>query len=498
MDGPASTFGHTIRPEWNVPHRDTTTRTFEVPLYLTHRSPPRVLTLLALGGCTPTLDPGSPASDPNTRVLVVGAGVSGLTVARVLTDAGVAVTVLEARERLGGRTWTAPVGDARVDLGGAWLHGLDGNPVADFADANGISYVRDRSRWPLLYDEGVGSAVADRGWTVMDDAFDGFVGDLPSLRDALGDQASVADGRDRWLAASGLTGQDRRLAQHAIDQWLVELEYAGPVDQSSLAWVWKEEGLPGGDHFPVGGYVGVVDALAEGVDVRLSSPVTAVTWRADGVTVDAAGDRFEATHVVVTVPVGVLKAGSIAFDPPLSPGRAAALDRLDTGNLEKVVLTWDEAWWSGNLEFVDAEVDGTFPEFYDMTELAGAPALVGLYGGRFSREVQGSWTDEQIVGGALATLEAAYGRSVPTPKATAVTHWTNDPFARGSYTFLRVGASRSDVESLAEPEDERLGFAGEGTDWDYYGTVHAAMRSGLREAHRLGVRDVEVPGLEGW
>lgn len=459
---------------------------------------PGSVVLLALGACRPAVERGSPAADPNTHVVVVGAGVSGLTTARVLAEAGVSVTVLEARDRLGGRTWTAPVGDARVDLGASWLHGLVDNPVADFADAHDVRYVRDRTRWPLLYDEGTGSAVPDRGWAVMDDAFGGFVADLPSLRDALGDGASVADGRDRWLADAGLTGQDRRLAQHAIDQWLVELEYAGPVDQSSLAWVWREEELSGGDHFPVGGYLGVVEALAEGVDVRLGHPVTAVTTHADGVTVEASGASFPATHVVVTVPVGVLKAGTIQFEPPLSADRAAALDRLDTGNLEKVVLTWDEAWWSGNLEFVDAQADGTFPEFYDLTELAGAPTMVGLYGGRFAREVQGGWTDEQIVAGAVATLAAAYDRAIPTPRATAVTHWTNDPFARGSYTFLRVGASRADVERLAEPESERLGFAGEGTDWDYYGTVHAAMRSGLREAHRLGVREVAVPGLEGW
>jgi monoamine oxidase len=438
------------------------------------------------------------AADPASRVVVVGAGMAGLTTARVLSAAGVDVVVVEARDRLGGRTWTAPVGDARVDMGAAWLHGVVGNPVADFADAQGLTYVEDELPWATLFDEASGQKLGDAAWEAMDEAVDGFEGELSALRRALGSEATVAQGRDRWLAEEELTGRDARVAAHAIDQWIVELEYAGPVDAMSLEWVWEEGELAGGDHFPVGGYVGYVEAMAEGLDVRLSRPVTSVSQDADGVVVMAGGEAFEGTHVVVTAPVGVLKSGSISFEPELSARRKAALARLDTGNLEKVVLTFSERWWPGSLEFIDADGDGTFPEFIDVTDLAGAPTLVGLYGGRFARSVQGSWSDAQVVDAALATLAKAWDRQVPAPAATAVTHWTTDPFARGSYTFLPVGASRSDIEALAEPEGARVFFAGEGTYWEHYGNVHGAVLSGLREAHRLGVRRVGVDGLQGW
>jgi polyamine oxidase len=437
------------------------------------------------------------AADPASRVIVVGAGMAGLTTARVLSAAGVEVVVVEARDRLGGRTWTASVGDARVDLGAAWLHGVVGNPVADFADAQGLTYVPDDLPWTTLYDEASGEALGDGAWERMDEAVEDFEGALPWLRRELGANATVAQGRTRWIADEELTGRDARLAAHAIDQWVVELEYAGPVDAMSLAWVWEEGELRGGDHFPVGGYGGYVEAMAEGLDVRLSKPVTAISQDADGVVVQAGGEEILGTHVVVTVPVGVLKAGTIAFEPPLSAARRAALDRLDTGNLEKVVLTFAERWWPGSLEFVDAQGDGTFPEFIDVTSLAGAPTLVGLYGGRYARAAQATRSDAELVSAAVATLQTAWGRSVPTPVATAVTHWTTDPFARGSYTFLPVGASRADIEALAEPEGSRVFFAGEGTYWEHYGNVHGAVLSGLREAHRLGVRRVAVDGLQG-
>lgn len=457
----------------------------------------RLLPVLLLVACVHK-EPEGPAANPASRVIVVGAGMAGLTAARVLHDAGTEVIVLEARDRLGGRTWTADVGAGKVDLGAAWLHGIQQNPVADFADANGLSYVKDNLPWNTLYDEATDSQLGDGAWTVMEDAEAGFAGALGWLRRDLGPNANVAQARDAYIADEGLTGRDARLAADAIDQWIVELEYAGPVDEMSLTWCWEEEALRGGDHFPVGGYKGYVDAMATGLDVRLSHTVTEVAQDADGVTVTAGGETFEGTQVIVTVPVGVLKAGSIAFDPPLEDSRLAALGRLDMGNLEKVVLTWDTKWWDGNLEYVDKDLDGTFPEFYDVTDLAGTPTLVGLYGGRFARTVQAGWTDPQIVDEALATLGKAYQRAVPAPAASAVTHWTTDPLAGGSYTFMPVGASNTDIQALAEPHGDRVFFAGEGTLWVHYGNVHGAVESGLREAHRLGVNAVSTPGLAGW
>lgn len=451
--------------------------------------------LLLLFACA-DIERGSPAADPDTHVLVVGAGAAGLTAARVLHEAGVQVTILEARDRIGGRTWTAAVGPASVDLGAAWLHGVRGNPVADFADQNGLSYVPDALPWNTLFHEGSG-ALGEAGWSVMEDAYDDFESALPSLKRRLGD-ATLEAARAAWLDEQGLSERDARLAAHAIDQWMVELSYGGPIDDVGLAYFWDEPELRGGDQFPVGGYVTYIDALAAPLDIRLERPVTEIRWDERGVSLDAGGETFTGTHTIVTVPVGVLRSGAIAFDPPLSSERLAALERLDTGNLEKVVLVWDQKWWDGNLEFVDAAGDGVFPEFYDLTELAGAPTLVGLYGGRFAREVQAGWSDEDIVDGAIAVLGLAFERAIPAPSHSAVTRWTSDPYTLGSYVYLPPGASPGDIDTLAEPEGDRVLFAGEGTESTYYGNVHAAVISGLREAHRLGVKTIAVPGWEGW
>ncbi|MFT4626228.1 MAG: polyamine oxidase [Myxococcota bacterium] len=457
----------------------------------------RLLLLSCMAACS-SLERGSPAADPDTRVLVIGAGAAGLTAAQVLHTAGVEVTVLEARHRIGGRVWTADVGAATVDLGGAWLHGTRGNPTADFFDANGLDYVPDRTRWTVLFDEAADQALGDPGWEVMEDAYRDFPRAAPGLRSRLGAGADLADARAQWISDEGLTGQAARLATHAIDQWLVELSYAGPVDEVGLATFWREGELAGGDQFPIGGYGRWITALADDLDIVLDHPVSAVDWRGDEVVVQAGGERFVGTHVIVTVPVGVLQAGVIDFEPDLPRRKRTAVDRMDRGNLEKVVLVWDEPWWSGSIEFVDATGSGRFPEFYDMSELAGAPTLVGLYGGRFAREVQATWSDEAIVAGALEVLATTHGRELPAPSHTAVTHWTTDPFSGGSYLFLPPGATFDDIDALAEPAGPRLMFAGEATDRRHYGNVHAAVMSGLREAHRLGVKRIAVPGWEDW
>jgi hypothetical protein len=147
------------------------------------------------------------------------------------------------------------------------------------------------------------------------------------------------------------------------------------------------------------------------------------------------------------------------------------MGRLEMGNLEKVVLTWDEDWWSGSITAVAMDASGRFPEYYDISALTGQPTLVALYAGRFARSVQGDWTQPELVAGALDMLAAATGRSVPTPKASYATGWA---------------------------EGERLRFAGEATCFACYGYVHGAMSSGLREAHALGVDRPAVPGLEDW
>jgi monoamine oxidase len=203
----------------------------------------------------------------------------------------------------------------------------------------------------------------------------------------------------------------------------------------------------------------------------------------------------------VTVPLGVLKAGGIAFDPPLPAPKQAAIERLDMGNLEKVVLRFDEPFWlergAAPTFLYIAETPGEFPGFTDWTDAAGAPTLVCLYGGRSAREVLDKWPDDEIAARAMQALREIFGADVPDPVATHVTRWRDDPWTLGSYSYLPVGASADDLRELGEPVEERLLFAGEATEPLLYATVHGALVSGLREARRIAGDAAALPGIDG-
>lgn len=435
------------------------------------------------------------------RVIVVGAGIAGLTAAKALDNAGIEVVVLEARERIGGRLHTQDIAGATVDLGGAWIHGNIDNPLSAMANAEGLEYrPHDLEAGVVVLDQRQGVLKADT-LEKAETAADAFIDNLPALR---GDRdVSMNEAVSHYFSLQNLEGIVGRVARFFVLSGMVETEYSGPADLQSLKWFNEEQAFAGGDHVLSGGYGRLIERLAQGLDIRTRETVTTVEYNADGVSVKTQNETYVASHVIVTVPLGVLKAKKIRFQPELPIRKQQAIERLDMGNLEKVVLRFERAFWRDKADLrgvvwigeEGGKLNGEFPDIVDMTDFAGQPTLVALYGGRFSRQVQQQWSDDQIVTRVTQILSQALKAEIPTPIATHVTHWTLDPLAGGSYSYLPVGASFDDMRALAAPVSGRVLFAGEATEPDYYQTAHGALMSGLREARRLGVKESGIPGL---
>ena len=457
----------------------------------------------AVGGCGATsaapCDGGATAT--GRRVVVVGAGVAGLTAARMLRASGRDVVVVEARDRIGGRVVTVDVAGTPIDLGAAWVHGPRRNPLAAACEAAGIEVRGDDVDYERWWSEADGLLPAARlRW--LEDEAEAFLDALPRIRRALPDDASYADAVAWWVDDDAFSDADQR--QVSLMLLLVnDLDYGGPSALTGLATFWEEEEFAGGDALPVGGFGGLIDWLASDLDIRLGEVVTTVRDTGDAVEVVTASSSYVADAVVVTVPLGVLKAGTIAFAPPLSTDKLAAIGRLDMGNLEKVVLRFDTAFWGDALAGGWSVHDGApangvaapFPGIRDFTAAIGPPTVVVFNGGAASRALNDALNDEALVDGALKALGDLVGVTPPPPVATAVTRWRDDPFSRGSYSYIPVGASFDDMCALGRPEwENRLLFAGEATDSSYYQTVHGAMRSGAREARRFGATS-DIDGL---
>lgn len=458
-----------------------------------------VLLLLLLPACASTT---TVPEDEKSPVIVVGAGVAGLSAARALHDAGVPVLVIEARDRVGGRVAPADVGGVSMDAGAMFIHGVDGNPLAAFCDAVGIEYVPVEYSVPLVHDAQTGKAVRSGFLTLIGSmrSFDDRIGTLAA---ALPEDASVHDGITAFLDRSKrLSETQKRYAAFALTHLLIEIYESGPSDRMSLhAYVNAPyEEFAGGNHVVSGGYMQVVEALSEGLDIRLSQPVSRIVHDASGVTVTTPSGDLRGSHAIVTVSVGVLKSDHIAFDPALPDSKLAAIDRLDMGNLEKVILRFEEPFWrdrgDASTFFYIATELGEFPAFADWTDVSGMPTLVCLYGGRTARRVIDERDSEQIASGAVRALREMFGDDIPEPVAVHVTRWRDDPYSLGSYSYLPIGATPEDMSELGQPVGERLLFAGEATEPLLYATVHGAMMSGLREARRIAGEDATLPGID--
>lgn len=426
----------------------------------------------------------------SSNVVVVGAGVAGLTAARALSAAGHEVVVLEARDRIGGRTHTAEVGAAIVDLGGAWIHGEVENPVAEFLTAHDKRFEPHSLDPDLIYDAVDGGALGMFSLIKPGLGMEGFFSDMEELHEKLGDDASLEDALDEYFGEDAFDDASSRRGRFFVEA--IASASSGPMDLQSLAdWVvGAGEPHEGSDQVVEGGYATLVDLLAEGLDVRLEHVVSKIEILDEAVRVTSSEGVFQASHVVSSVPLGVLQSGAIEFVPPLPEDKVDSIQRLAAGSFEKVVLVFEERFWADDFDVGIAYLEGLGPKrhnatVFDMTPFAGAPTLVGLSGGAPARDSRQDFDAQALVESLIKDLEACLGRTIPKPTATHVTNWTNDPFTLGSYSFMPVGATTEDVLALQAPLAGRLFFCGEATSTRWPSTVHGALWSGVREAKRI-------------
>jgi polyamine oxidase len=302
-------------------------------------------------------------------VIVVGAGFAGLGAARMLHDAGVAVTVLEARNRLGGRAHTTTLIDdgAAVELGANWLQQGERNTLAPIAAALGLRTVDTDFGSPL----DLPSPIPDA---------DSVLAELERRLAGSTEEARLGDVVDAWL--TNPSPFDASTIRRLVDVE-VTLDAGVPLIDLSARYGF-EPGVGEGDRWIVGGYRQIAEHLASGLDIRFDTPVGHIAVHDDGVLVDC--HRTDA--VIVTAPVAVLASGSPAFDPPLPESHRRALAGLTTGRVEKVALRFEQRFWpetpSGYLRITGAP--GCVSEWLDLTEHVGAPTIVGI--------VVGPWLDE--------------------------------------------------------------------------------------------------------
>ncbi len=437
----------------------------------------------------------------DAEVLVLGTGMAGLAAARVLAEHGLRVLVLEARDRVGDRIYTERTAEgALVEHGAEFIHGRVPELWSLIEEA-GVEVV-ERSG-TMLREKARGAGVASE----EDERGDDFFAPLESLADLPGDDVDFAT----WLADSDVPEWQREALTGYVEGF--NAADANRISARSLGIQQRAEDETEGDrawHLP-GGYDQLPEFLAAkvraaGGEIRLHSEVLALHWRRGEVVVSTRKGDLRAGKCIVTLPLGVLQAancgapGSVRFDPEskaLFEARSLAM-----GSVVRFTLVFRERWWAKAMEDASEERKSSLHTMHFLftperkppvwwtrhPEVEQLPTLVGWSGGPRSSELMAMSADEL---GRLACRELAEVFDVSEEQlrtALVSTHtcdWNDDPFARGAYSYVTAGALEA-PSVMAMPEAGTLFFAGEHTDTTgHWGTVHAALRTGLRAARQV-------------
>jgi monoamine oxidase len=280
----------------------------------------------------------------------------------------------------------------------------------------------------------------------------------------------------------------RRVRDYVNDS--IEQEFAGDWNEVSALHVDDEREMAGSDDVFSQGYDQIVRVLAKGLDIRLHRKVIALAPTSRGVKVVLSqGEVEEVDHVVVTVPLGALKAGQIHFGTPLAPVRQAAIDALGMGLLNKCFLKFDKVAWPSDIDNIAwlGPQPGEWSQWMSLARAEHRPILIAFHGGSQARALE-KLDDRATLDGAMQALRSMFGSDFKPPVAMQVTRWSQDELTLGSYSFHTVGTSSETRKALAGTDwDGRLVFAGEATSPDTFATAHGAYLSGQVAAAALTV-----------
>lgn len=440
------------------------------------------LTSMAGLGWLPHVRAGS--APMTSDVVIIGAGMSGLSAAKDLVAKGKSVILLEAQSSIGGRIVTDRSLGLPLDLGASWIHGINRNPISAIANSLNIS------TFPTNYDsiqryDFDGRAITDAEDSLVDANYDTLMSGISRAQRQAKTDKSLGSAINAALSVRTYSPFEQRAIQYSINTD-IEHDYAADTSRMSLKYWDQDSGFSGKDVIIKQGYSQITDYLAVGLDVRLSTLVQEINYGGSNVTIKTNNGTFSAKKVILTVPLGVLKAGAIKFTPALPAGYSAAISRLGMGVLNKTYLRFPYRFWDNQeqlLGYIGLE-RGRWAEWYDFQRITNQPILLGFNAGSFASTLE-AYSDAQTVSSAMSVLRAIYGASVPDPVGYKITRWGKNPFSFGSYSFVGLGSSPRDCDTLASPVNSKLIFAGEHTIKKYIGTAHGAYLSGLNASAKV-------------
>jgi monoamine oxidase len=434
-------------------------------------------------------------------VVVVGAGLAGLTAARQLTGAGLDVQVLEARDRVGGRNLSQSVGDHPedvVELGGQWV-GPTQREVLALAEELGIGTYPNHVEGKNLFETDRGKVKRYRGTIPM-------LGPLVMVDYGRADlklkrlikrvsteapwDSEDAERLDEQSFATWIRGAARtNTAREALATACRAVFSVEPADVSLLHVLFYAASAGGWDDLLdteggaqqdrlAGGTQQLSIRMAEelGERVELSTPVRSIRTDDDGVAVG----EVRARRAIVAVPPTL--AGRIEYDPPLPAMRDQLTQRMPMGSVIKCMAVYEEPFWRADgLSGQAVSLPGPAQVVFDNTPANGSAGLIGFLEGREAREL-GAASEKERRDAVLKGFQRLFGRRAGHPTLYVEKDWSTEPYSRGCYAgVLGPGAWTAYGRAMREPLG-RIHWAGTETATRWMGYMDGAIQSGKRAA----------------
>jgi len=409
-------------------------------------------------------------------IIVVGAGISGLAAAKKLKENGFNVIVLEAQSKVGGRLKTNRSLGVAFDEGASWIHGTAGNPIASLAQQAGMNTAFTDDESILAYDIG-GVLHIDSNFSDTEDKF-------YTVLETLKNNGSSTKSFETVFNELYPTYCNDRLWKFFLSTYLTF--DTGDLNMLSSLLYNEGEEFGGEERISVNGYDTIPSYLAIGLNVQLNQKVTKIDYSNTKILVSHNGTVTEADYVLVTVPLGVLKANKIDFVPSLPNTKQNAIQKVGVNCVNKFLLTWETAFWDDEQYICyTPDIKDKFNYFVNVKKYQPTVnALMTFAYADKARQTE-NMTDQQIIEEIMTHLRYIYGNDIPYSKNILRTKWQTNEYSYGSYSYTAVGTEMRHFDDLAEEIDDKIFFAGEHTEIDYFSTAHGAYLSGIREADKI-------------